>query len=215
MKGLREPIAKSTHTRAGTLFPSRAPAAITPYCRRGEVYSVGGREQEERVKSSGERTEDLDSEYDLDNMTEVGPPVPPATREAPEAEPGAGAAGVRKVTPRQHRSPPGGTVASTAAVAAVATTTAAPAVTAATATTAGTFPRSWGPARNLEVFGELPALQSGRTRSQSQGLTMSASYVDALLVYTMRAVEAKKTMEKKAAESERAHDSLLEERLEK
>ena len=56
------------------------------------------------------------------------------------------------------------------------------------------------PARNLEVFGELPALQSGRTRSQSRGLTTSASYVDALLVdallaYATRAVEAKTTME--------------------
>ena len=69
------------------------------------------------------------------------------------------------------------------------------------------------PARDLEIFGKLPALQSGRTRSQSRGLTMSASYVDVLLVYGMRAVEAKKTIEEKAAEIERAHDSLLEERL--
>ena len=71
------------------------------------------------------------------------------------------------------------------------------------------------PARDLEVFVELPALQSRRTRSPSRGLTMSASYADALLAYAMRAVEAKKTMEKKAAKIERAHDSLLEERLEK
>ena len=46
------------------------------------------------------------------------------------------------------------------------------------------------PARDLEVFGELPALQSGRTRSQSRGLTMSASYTDALLAYAVRVVEA-------------------------
>ena len=70
-------------------------------------------------------------------------------------------------------------------------------------------------ARDLEVFGELPALQSGRTRSQSRGLTMSASYADALLSYATTTVEAKKTTEKKAVEIERAHDSLLEERLEK
>ena len=31
------------------------------------------------------------------------------------------------------------------------------------------------PVRDLEVFGELPALQSGRTKSQSWVLTMSAS----------------------------------------
>ena len=44
---------------------------------------------------------------------------------------------------------------------------------------------------------------------------MSASYADALLAYAMRAVEAKRTMEEKAAEIGRAHDSLQEERLEK
>ena len=71
------------------------------------------------------------------------------------------------------------------------------------------------PGRDLEVFGELFALQSGRTRSQSRGLTMSASHADALLAYAMRAVEAKKTMEKKAAEIGQAHDSLLDEPLEK
>ena len=71
------------------------------------------------------------------------------------------------------------------------------------------------PARDLEVSGELPTLQSGRTRSQSRGLTMSASYADALLAYTMRVLKAKKTIKEKAAEIERAHDSLPEERLEK
>ena len=71
------------------------------------------------------------------------------------------------------------------------------------------------PARSLEVLGELPAMQSGRTRSQSRGLTMSASYADALLAYVMRVVAAKKIMEDKAAEIERAHDLLLEKRLEK
>ena len=71
------------------------------------------------------------------------------------------------------------------------------------------------PARELEVFGELPALQSGRTRSQLWGLTMSASYADDLLAYAMRTVEAKRTVEEEAAEIERAHDSLLGEHLEK
>ena len=44
---------------------------------------------------------------------------------------------------------------------------------------------------------------------------MNSSYADALLAYAMRAVEAKRTVEKEAAEIERAHDSLLVERLEK
>ena len=72
-------------------------------------------------------------------------------------------------------------------------------------------PAAW----DLEVFGELPALQGERTRSWSRGLTMSASCADTLLAYAMRAVEAKKTMEEKATGIERAYDSLLEERLEK
>ena len=71
------------------------------------------------------------------------------------------------------------------------------------------------PARDLEAFGELPALQSGRTRSQSRGLAMGASCADDLLAYAMRAMEAEKPTEEKAAEVERAHDSLLEEQLEK
>ena len=71
------------------------------------------------------------------------------------------------------------------------------------------------PARDLEAFGELPALQSGHTRSQSRGLAMGASCADDLLAYAMRAMEAEKPMEEKAAEVERAHDSLLEEQLEK
>ena len=50
-KGLRKPVARSTHTRAGALYPSSAPAATAPYCRRGGVYSRGGRERGGRVKS--------------------------------------------------------------------------------------------------------------------------------------------------------------------
>ena len=52
-------------------------------------------------------------------------------------------------------------------------------------------------------------------RSQSRGLTMSASYAGALLTYAIWTVEAKRTVEGEAAEIKRAHDSLLEKRLEK
>ena len=44
---------------------------------------------------------------------------------------------------------------------------------------------------------------------------MGAFYVDALLTYAMRTVEAKMAMEKEAAEIERADGLLLDERLEK
>ena len=76
--------------------------------------------------------------------------MPPATREAPAAEYGAGTVEVRKATP------PTPSVAlgrdDSAAVAAAAATTAAPAVTAATATTAGTFLRLWGDLRGTWRF---------------------------------------------------------------
>ena len=71
------------------------------------------------------------------------------------------------------------------------------------------------PERDLEAFGELPALQSGHTRSQPWGLAMGASCADDLSAYAMRAMEGEKPMEEKAAEVEQAHDSLLEKQLEK
>ena len=49
--GLRKPIARSTDTRVGTSRLFRAPAALAPPCRRGGVYSGGGRERGGRVKS--------------------------------------------------------------------------------------------------------------------------------------------------------------------
>ena len=80
----------------------------------------------------------------------------------------------------------------------------------------GDFPtHARRPARDLEAFGELSVLQSGHTRSQSRGSGMGASCADDLLAYAMRAMEAEKPTEEKAAEVERAHDSLLEEQLEK
>ena len=127
--------------------------------------------------------EDLFSESNF-CMTEMWPPVPPVTREALTAEPGAGGGGgaggnppTSSVSPRRSN-----VGVLTVAVAAAAAMTAAPAMTAATATTAGTFPRLVGrPARNMKVFGELTALQSGRMRSQSWSLTMSRFCADALL----------------------------------
>ena len=50
-KGLWKSTAKSTHTGADTLCLSHAPAAAAPYCRRGGVYSEGGRERGGGVKS--------------------------------------------------------------------------------------------------------------------------------------------------------------------
>ena len=138
-KGLLKPIARSTHTRAGTLCLSRAPAATAPYCQRGGVYSEGGCERGGCVKSRWREDGRLGERIRL--RQHDGGVAPCATRNTRSR-----VTGVRKATPRHHRSPPGGPilVASTAAVAPAGVTTAVPAVTAVTATTAGTFPRSSG-----------------------------------------------------------------------
>ena len=127
---------------------------LPPIAVEAESTAGEGASREGASSRGGGTLEDLNSESDLD-MTEVWPPVPPAARETPAAEPEAWAGGRgQKATPRRYRSPPGGpiSVASTAAVAAAAATTAASAVTAATATTAGTFPRLWGDLRGTWRF---------------------------------------------------------------
>ena len=62
-------------------------------------------------------------------------------------------------------------------------------------------------ARRLQHFGKPPELQSGHTRSQSRGWTLSESCTDALLAYS-------RTEAKEAEETERVHDLLLEKFLE-
>ena len=376
-KGLRKPIARSTHTGADTLCLSRAPAAAVPYCQRGGVYSGEGHERGEGVKSRRkegarlrQRVQPRQRSGDVapgvtrntrgasgrmrsrgSGGAEGNPPTPSASSgrggasgrirsrgsggaegnpqhhrpppggEAPAAELGAGAAGVRKANPQHHRPPPGGEAPAAelgagAAGARKATprhhrpplrrggasgricsrshggadgnpstpavfpgrggasgricsrghggvdgNPSTPAVSpgrggasgkicsrghggaegnpptpsvppgradfggingnrtssdSSSGNDGGDFPAlARRPARDLEAFGELPALQSGHTRSQSRGLAMGASCADDLSAYAMRAMEAEKPTEEKAAEVERAHNSLLEEQLEK
>ena len=108
-KGLRKPIARSTHTRADTLCLSRAPAAAAPYCQRGGVYSGGGRERGGGVKSRRKEGARLGQRVQPRQRSGgVAPGVTRNARGAPAAELGAGAAGVRKATPQHHRPPPGG-----------------------------------------------------------------------------------------------------------
>ena len=134
--------------------PPTPPQQLPTNAEEGESTGMEGASGEGASNQGGGRMEELDSESNLDNITEVWPPVPPATREAPVAESGAGAAGVRKATPQHHWSPPGGpiSVAPTEAIAAEAATTAVAAITAitaVTATTAGTFPRPRGDLRTI------------------------------------------------------------------
>ena len=160
--------------------------------------------------------EDLDRKSDPD-MMEVWPLVPPAMREAPAAQPGVGAGGGAEGNPPTTSVSPGrdgfgginGSSSSSSDDSRISSDSS-------NSNDSGNLSALMGrPARDLEVFGELPALQSGRARSQSRGLTMSASCADALLAYAMKTVEAKRTVEEEAAEIERARDSLLEERMEK
>ena len=142
----------------------------------------------------------------------------PPGGEAPAAKYVAAATGVRKVTPRHHRSPPGradfgGIDGNSSSYSSEDSRTSSDS---SSGNDGGDFPtHARRPARDLEAFGELPVLQSGHTRSQSRGSAMGASCADDLLAYAMRVMEAEKPTEEKTAEVERAHDSLLEEQLEK
>ena len=214
-KGLRKPIARSTQTRENTLCPSRAPAATAPFCRRGGVYSGGGREWRERIKSR--RRENVKLGQRVQHRQHDGGVAPGAIRNARGGSGrtwSRGYGGAEVIPPTPSVSPGrddfGGINGSSSSCSSDDSRTSS------NSNDSGDFPglveRS---ARDLEVFGEPPVLQSGCTRSQWRRLTMSASYADALLAYAMRAVEAKKVIKEQAAEIERARDSLLEERLEK
>ena len=161
--------------------PPTPPQQLPTNAEEGESTGTEGASGEGASNQGGGRMEESDSESNLDNITEVCPPVPPATREAPAAESGAGAAGVRKATPRlrkatprHHRSPPGGpiSVAPTEAIAAEAATTAVPAITAitaVTATTAGTFPRPRGDLRTIWRFSASSPHCKADERGPSRG----------------------------------------------
>ena len=159
--------------------PPAPPQQLPPIAKEGKSTAGEGAIGEGASSQGGGRVEDSDSESDPD-MTEVYPPEPPATREAPAAEPGAMAGGVRKATLRHHQSPSPSegtiSVASTAAVAAVtataAATTAAPAVTAAissTATTEGTFPSLCGDLRRNWRFSASSPHCKADSRDPSRG----------------------------------------------
>ena len=97
--------------------------------------------------------EDLDSESDLD-MTGVWPPVPPATRGAPAAEPGAGAWGGAEGNPSTPSVSPGwaefgGINGSSSSSSSDNSRTSSDS---SKTTTAGTFPRLWGDLRGTSRY---------------------------------------------------------------
>ena len=205
---------------SGTHVPSALsapPQQLPPIAEEGKS-TAGEAASGEGASSQGVgRVKDLYSESDLD-MTEVWPSVPPATREAPAVEPGAGVKGGAEGNPptssfslgRANFGGINGSSSSSSSDDSRANSDSS------NSTDSGYVPALVGrSAPDLEVFVDLPALQSGRTRFQSRGLAMSASCVDLLLAYAMWIVEDKKAVEEEAAETERADDSLQVERLEK
>ena len=108
--------------------------------------------------------ENLYSESDLD-MMEVWPSVPPATREAPATEPGAGdGGGVRKLTPTPSVSPRrAGFVGINGSSCSSSSNDSRTGSDSSNSNDSGDLSALVGrPARDLKVFSELPALQSGR-----------------------------------------------------
>ena len=174
--------------------PPAPPPQVPPISEEGE--STAG----EGASSQGEeRVENLYRESDLD-MTEVWPPVPPATREAPAVEPGAGAGGSAEGNPPTPsisvgRDDFGGINGKSSSSSSDDIRTSSDSCD----------------SSNSNDSGDLPALVERPARDS----TMSASCADALLVCAMRTVEVKRTMEGETVEIERPHDSLLEEPLEK
>ena len=108
------------------------------------------------------------------DMTEVWPPVPPATREAPAAKPEAGAGGGVEGIPQTSSVSPerdafGGIKGSSGDDSHTSSDSSS------SSNNSEDLSTLLRPARDLESFGELPALQNGRTRSESRGLIISAS----------------------------------------
>ena len=195
--------------------PSVPPAPLQqlpPVAEEGES-TAGKTASGNGTPSQGEgRVEYLYSEFGLD--MEVWPPVPPATLKAPTEEHGAGAGGDAEGNPRIPSVSPGrvnfgdinGSSSSNSDDSCTSSDTS-------NSNDSGDLSVVVGrSSRDLEVFGELHALQSWRTRSHSRGLDMSSSCADALLASAMR---TKRTVEEKAAKIKRALNSLLVERLEK
>ena len=145
--------------------------------------------------------EDLNSESDLD-MTEVWPPVPPATRVAPATEPRVGAGEGRKAANPLTSSISPGRVDFSGIHGSKSRSSSDDSYTSRESSKINDIgdlsALAWRPVRDLEGFGELPALQSERMRSQSQGLYTSTFCVDALLAFAIRTVETKTTVEKAA-----------------
>ena len=156
--------------------------------------------------------EDLDGESDL-NVTEVGPMLT-AMRKTETAETGAGAGGVAEGDPAASSDSHGSNSSNSRISSSNSTSSRISSSTSSrissssnnnTCTSRGDVPTLAGREahRQKRWDGKIPALQGGRTRSQSRQHQMSADTADALLTH------ARRTEEEDTA-TERVHDLLLE-----
>ena len=189
-----------------------APPAPQPYlppiAEEGESTAGEGARGEGTSSQGGGRVADLDSESDLD-MTGVGS-VLPATRKTSAAEAGAGTGEVTEEGNLPAPSAPSrgaeissvndSSISSSSSDRSnskndslsrrgsdsIASHTSNGRNSTSGSVSNGDMPALTGTeARRLQHFGKHPELQSGRTRSQSRGWTLSESRTDALLAYGM------------------------------
>ena len=162
--------------------------------------------------------EDLDGESDLD-VTEVGPMLT-AMRKTETAETGAGAGGVAEGDPAASSDSPGSNntssrisgSSSNSSSSRISSSSSSNSSSSrisssssnSTSTSRGDVPTLAGREAHRQRWdGKVPALQGGRTRSQSKQHQMSADTADALLTHGRRTEEEDTT-------TERVHDLLLE-----
>ena len=188
------------------LPPPTPPQQLPPIAEEGGSTAGGGASGEGAPSQGrGRVEEDLDGESDLD-VTEVGPMLT-AMRETETAETGAGGGGVAEGDPAASSDSHGSNSTSSR----ISSSTSGRNSSSSSnniSTNRGDVPTLAGREAHRQRWdGKIPALQGGRTRSQSRQHQMSAGIADALLTH------ARRTEEEDTA-TERVHDLLLEGRLE-
>ena len=157
--------------RESTLCPSRAPPATIPYYRRGKVYSGGGRERGGRFKSRQREDEIIGQRVQLRQHNGGVPPGPTSNaRGASGRTWSRGRGGAAENPPIPSVSPGradfGGTNGSNRSTSSDDSRTSNDSSDSSKDNDSEDFlALARRPSGGLEVFGELPALRSGRTRS--------------------------------------------------
>ena len=191
------------------LPPPAPPQQLPPIAEEGRSTAGEGESGEGAPSQGGGRVEeDLDGESDLD-VTEVGPMLT-AMRKTETAETGAGAGGVAEGDPAAS-SGPHGSSSTSSRISSSSNSTSRRIFSSSsnsTSTSRGDVPTLTGREAHRQRWdGKMPALQGGRTRSQSRQHQMSADTADALLTHAQRT-------EEEDTATEQVHDLLLEGRLE-